>query len=55
MVARELSLEKILEILRQQLPMLTERYSVERLEIFPSRRATATWISWSRSKKCPAC
>jgi uncharacterized protein len=36
MVARELSLEKILEILRQQLPMLTERYSVERLEIFGS-------------------
>jgi uncharacterized protein len=35
-MARELSLEKILEILRQQIPMLTERYSVERLEIFGS-------------------
>jgi len=30
------SLEKILEILRQQIPMLTERYSVEKLEIFGS-------------------
>lgn len=35
-MARELSLEKILEILRQHIPMLTERYSVERLEIFGS-------------------
>jgi predicted nucleotidyltransferase len=30
------SLEKILEILRQQIPMLAERYSVEKLEIFGS-------------------
>ena len=30
------SLEKILEILRQQLPILTERYSVEKLEVFGS-------------------
>jgi predicted nucleotidyltransferase len=35
-VARRLSLERILEILRQQLPMLAERYSVETLEIFGS-------------------
>lgn len=30
------TLEKILEILRQQIPMLTERYSVETLEVFGS-------------------
>jgi uncharacterized protein len=30
------SLEKILERLRQQLPVLTERYSVETLEVFGS-------------------
>ena len=35
-MARQRSLEKILEILRQQLPMLTERYSVETLEVFGS-------------------
>ena len=35
-MARILSLEKILEILRQQLPMLAERYSVETLEVFGS-------------------
>ncbi len=35
-MARTLSLEKILEILRQQIPMLTERYSVEKLEVFGS-------------------
>jgi uncharacterized protein len=35
-MARLLSLEEILEILRQQIPMLTERYSVETLEIFGS-------------------
>lgn len=35
-MARSLSLEKILEILRQQLPMLAERYSVEKLELFGS-------------------
>lgn len=29
-------MEKILEILRQQIPMLAERYSVEKLEIFGS-------------------
>lgn len=33
---RRLSLEKILQILRQQIPMLTERYNVETLEIFGS-------------------
>lgn len=31
-----LSLEKILEVLRQQIPMLAERYSVETLEVFGS-------------------
>jgi predicted nucleotidyltransferase len=31
-----LSLEKILEILRQQIPMLAERYSVDKLEVFGS-------------------
>ena len=35
-MARTLSLEKILEILRQQIPMLAERYSVETLEVFGS-------------------
>ena len=35
-MARTPSLEKILEILRQQIPMLTERYSVETLEVFGS-------------------
>ena len=35
-MARTLTLQKILEILCQQLPMLTERYSVETLEVFGS-------------------
>src|SRR5688572_15786789 len=35
-MARILSLENILETLRQQVPMLTERYSVETLEVFGS-------------------
>jgi predicted nucleotidyltransferase len=35
-MARKRSLEKILEILRQQIPMLAESYSVEKLEIFGS-------------------
>lgn len=35
-MARKRSLEKILEVLRQQIPMLAERYSVEKLEIFGS-------------------
>jgi len=35
-MARTLSLEKILEILRRQIPMLAERYSVETLEVFGS-------------------
>ena len=35
-MARAISLEKILEVLRQQIPMLTERYSVETLEVFGS-------------------
>jgi len=35
-MASTLSLEKILEVLRQQIPMLAERYSVEKLEIFGS-------------------
>jgi len=35
-MARTLSLEKILEVLRQQIPMLAERYSVEKLEVFGS-------------------
>jgi uncharacterized protein len=35
-MASDLSLEKILEILRQQIPMLAERYSVETLELFGS-------------------
>lgn len=32
-MTRTLSLEKVLETLRQQIPMLTERYSVETLEV----------------------
>jgi uncharacterized protein len=35
-MASTLSLENALIILRQQLPMLTERYSVETLEVFGS-------------------
>jgi predicted nucleotidyltransferase len=35
-MAQTRSLEKILEILRQQFPMLAERYSVETLEVFGS-------------------
>ena len=35
-MARKRSLEKILEVLRQQIPMLAERYSVETMEIFGS-------------------
>jgi predicted nucleotidyltransferase len=35
-MVRTLSLEKILEILRQQIPMLAERYNVETLEVFGS-------------------
>ena len=35
-MARTRSLEKILEILRQQIPMLAERYNVETLEVFGS-------------------
>ena len=35
-MARTHSLEKILEILRQQIPLLAERYSVETMEIFGS-------------------
>ena len=35
-MAHTRSLVKILEILRQQIPMLTERYSVEKLEVFGS-------------------
>jgi uncharacterized protein len=35
-MARTPSLEKILEVLRQQIPMLTDRYNVEKLEIFGS-------------------
>jgi uncharacterized protein len=35
-MARSHSLEKILEILRQQIPTLAERYSVETLEVFGS-------------------
>jgi predicted nucleotidyltransferase len=35
-MAHTLSLKKILEILRQQIPMLTERYGVEKLEVFGS-------------------
>jgi predicted nucleotidyltransferase len=35
-MARKRSLEKILAVLRQQIPMLAERYTVEKLEIFGS-------------------
>lgn len=35
-MAHTLSLEEILETLRQQIPMLAERYSVEKLEVFGS-------------------
>ena len=35
-MARKRSLEKILEVLRQQIPMLTEHYNVETLEVFGS-------------------
>jgi predicted nucleotidyltransferase len=35
-MATTLSLEKILEILHQQIPLLAERYSVEKLEVFGS-------------------
>jgi uncharacterized protein len=35
-MTRTLSLEKILEVLRQQIPTLTARYSVETLEVFGS-------------------
>ena len=35
-MARIHTLEEILELLRQQLPMLVERYSVEKLELFGS-------------------
>src|SRR5687767_6632023 len=35
-MARTLSLEKILKILRRQMPMLAEHYSVETLEVFGS-------------------
>ncbi len=35
-MARTHSLEKILEILRRQIPMLAERYGVEKLEVFGS-------------------
>ena len=35
-MARTLSLEEILKVLRQQIPMLAERYSVDTLEVFGS-------------------
>jgi len=35
-MARTHSLEKILEILRQQIPILAERYGLEPLEVFGS-------------------
>jgi uncharacterized protein len=35
-MARTRSLKKILEILHQQIPLLAERYSVEKLEVFGS-------------------
>ena len=35
-MTRTRSLEKILETLRQQIPMLAERYRVEKLEVFGS-------------------
>ena len=35
-MARTLSLKKVLEILHQQIPLLAERYGVEKLEVFGS-------------------
>ena len=35
-MARTRSLKKMLEILHQQIPMLAERYSIEKLEVFGS-------------------
>ena len=35
-MARRRSLKKMLEILHQQIPMLAEHYSVEKLEVFGS-------------------
>jgi predicted nucleotidyltransferase len=35
-MARRVSLEELLEVLRHQLPILAERYSVETLEVFGS-------------------
>jgi predicted nucleotidyltransferase len=35
-MARTHSLKKILEILHEQIPLLAERYSVEKLEVFGS-------------------
>ena len=35
-MARPRSLKKILEVLHQQIPMLAERYSVKKLEVFGS-------------------
>lgn len=35
-MARNRSLESLLQLLRQQIPMLAERYSVETLEVFGS-------------------
>jgi uncharacterized protein len=35
-MARKHSLRKILEILREQVPLLAERYHVEKLEVFGS-------------------
>ena len=35
-MARKRSLESLLKILRRQIPMLAERYSVETLEVFGS-------------------
>lgn len=36
MMTRRHSLKKMLEILHQQIPMLAERYGVEKLEVFGS-------------------
>jgi predicted nucleotidyltransferase len=35
-MARKRSLDSLLKILRQQIPMLAERYKVEKLEVFGS-------------------
>jgi uncharacterized protein len=35
-MARKRSLKKMLELLHQQVPMLAERYGIERLEVFGS-------------------